>query len=95
MSSFEQTNQTSFLDAPQSDLPSVLSGIQSICAIASTLLGGVATADGEVTPTSSMAIPSPTASTNVALRQNLPSGALTIMLVTTILGFIGVSGSFL
>ena len=95
MSSFEQTNQTSFLDAPQNDLPSVLSGIQSICAIASTLLGGVATADGEVTPTSSIAVPSPTASTNAALRQDLPLGALTIIFVTAVLGSVGVSGSLL
>ncbi|KAJ3526860.1 hypothetical protein NM688_g8208 [Phlebia brevispora] len=68
---FEQTNQTAYLNTSQANLPSVLSGMQSICAIASTLLGGVATADGEVTPTSSLAVPSPTASTSAALRRHV------------------------
>ena len=42
-------------------------GMQSICAIASTLLGGVATADGEATLTSTATSPSPTAITNDGL----------------------------
>ena len=60
--SFEQTNQTQFLNVSNTaDVPSILSGIRSVCALASVLLGGVATADGEVTPTSSIVAPSPTA----------------------------------
>jgi len=45
---FEQTNQTSFLDSSTADLPSVLSGLQKVCALASVLLGGVASTDGEI-----------------------------------------------
>ncbi len=65
LNSFIQTNQTSFLDSDSKNLPAVLDGMHKICALASTLLGGVATADGEVTPTSSLAAPTAT-STNGA-----------------------------
>ena len=58
LDSFIQTNQTSFLDSQ--DLPAVVDGMRKICALESTLLGGVATADGEVTPTSSIAVPTAT-----------------------------------
>lgn len=64
--SFIQTNQTSFLDSDAKNLPSVLDGMHKICALASTLLGGVATADGEVTPTSSLAVATATSTTNGA-----------------------------
>ncbi|RPD63369.1 hypothetical protein L226DRAFT_559309 [Lentinus tigrinus ALCF2SS1-7] len=57
---FIQTNQTQFLNS--SDLPAVVDGMRKICALESTLLGGVATADGEVTPTSSLAAATPTSS---------------------------------
>ncbi|KAM5532511.1 hypothetical protein V8D89_013798 [Ganoderma adspersum] len=63
---FIQTNQTSFLDSDAKNLPSVLDGMHKICALASTLLGGVATADGEVTPTSSLAVATATSTTNGA-----------------------------
>ncbi|KAI0369305.1 hypothetical protein BV20DRAFT_373956 [Pilatotrama ljubarskyi] len=61
---FIQTNQTQFLNS--SDLPGVLKGIHNICALESTLLGGVATADGEVTPTTSLNVPKATDTTNSA-----------------------------
>jgi len=64
---FEQTNQTSFLNASSSDLPGIITGIRNICALESTLLGGAASADGEVTPTSSAA--APTTSSNASARE--------------------------
>ncbi|KAI0085524.1 hypothetical protein BDY19DRAFT_877910, partial [Irpex rosettiformis] len=38
---FEKTNQTSFLNANTQELPNILKGINSICGLASTLLGNV------------------------------------------------------
>jgi hypothetical protein len=53
-SSFIQTNQTQYLDPSDGEaLPSIVTGMRQLCAIASTLLGGVAYTDGEATPTSS------------------------------------------
>ncbi|KAI8990388.1 WD40 repeat-like protein [Trametes punicea] len=68
---FTQTNQTQFLNS--SDLPSVLTGIRNICAIESTLLGGVATADGEVTPTTSLNVPQATAPTSAGPSCSTPA----------------------
>ncbi|KAI5119264.1 hypothetical protein M0805_007267 [Coniferiporia weirii] len=45
---FTKTNQTSFLSAPASSLPGILSGIQKVCALESTLIGNVSSVDGEV-----------------------------------------------
>jgi len=50
---FIQTNQTDVLQSP--NLPSVVSGLRTVCALASTLLGGVASADGQVPPTTTAA----------------------------------------
>ncbi|KAH9894033.1 WD40 repeat-like protein [Cubamyces lactineus] len=61
---FTQTNQTQFLNSD--DLPGVLQGIHNICGIESSLLGGVATADGEVTPTTSLDVPKATGTTSGA-----------------------------
>ncbi|KAI0633000.1 hypothetical protein C8Q77DRAFT_1120975 [Trametes polyzona] len=62
---FTQTNQTQFLN--NADVPKVVEGIRDVCALESTLLGGVATADGEVTPTSSVNVPQPTETPNGAV----------------------------
>ena len=52
-SSFIQTNQTQYLDPSDGEaLPSIVTGMRQLCAIASTLLGGVAYTDGAATPTS-------------------------------------------
>ncbi|KAH9920834.1 WD40 repeat-like protein [Epithele typhae] len=59
---FIQTNQTQFLDADANELPSIVSGMRSVCALASTLLGGVASADGEV-PSSTTTSTAPTSAT--------------------------------
>ncbi|KAI0691799.1 hypothetical protein BC835DRAFT_98775 [Cytidiella melzeri] len=66
---FEQTNQTSFLDANTQDLPGILKGLNSVCAIASTLVGNVSETDGETTPLSSVATATATAS-NTASTSN-------------------------
>ncbi|OSD00035.1 WD40 repeat-like protein [Trametes coccinea BRFM310] len=69
---FIQTNQTQFLNS--SNLPGVVDGIRKICALESSLLGGVATADGEVTPTTSLVVPIATGTTSgAALLSYWPS----------------------
>ena len=78
--SFIQTNQTQFLNS--SDLPAVVDGMRKICALESTLLGGVATADGEVTPTSSLAAATPTSSSGVAP----PASPWSTVMVTVLVG---------
>ena len=59
--SFQKTNQTQFLNSD--NLPAVLSGIRSICGIASTVLGNVSETDGEATPSSSAVVPAATTGT--------------------------------
>ncbi|THH07602.1 hypothetical protein EW145_g3272 [Phellinidium pouzarii] len=49
---FTQTNQTAFLSASPSALPSIVTGIRNVCAVESTLLGNASAADGETTPSS-------------------------------------------
>ncbi|KAF8583506.1 hypothetical protein K439DRAFT_1309804, partial [Ramaria rubella] len=44
---FQQTNQTEVLDPTGDNLPTIVSGLRSVCALASTLLGNVTGADGE------------------------------------------------
>ena len=56
--------------------------MRKICALESTLLGGVATADGEVTPTSSLAAATPTSSSGVAP----PASPWSTMMVTMLVG---------
>ena len=58
--SFQRTGQEDVLTTDTQNLPAVLSGIQKVCAVASTLLGGAVTANGEVTPTTSVAVPTST-----------------------------------
>ncbi|CAE6462131.1 unnamed protein product [Rhizoctonia solani] len=49
---FIQTNQTSVIDADitpnSSELPAIVTGMRQVCALSSTLLGGVASADPQV-----------------------------------------------
>ncbi|EEB89947.1 hypothetical protein MPER_11906, partial [Moniliophthora perniciosa FA553] len=54
---FVRTNQTEVWEAPS--LPEVVQGMRKICALESTLLGGVASANGEV-PSVAAAAPIPT-----------------------------------
>lgn len=65
---FIRTNQTSFLSAQTSDLPNILKGIQSVCAIESTLLGNVSVANGDVSSSSLAAEPT---GISAAKRSNL------------------------
>ncbi|KAG8700997.1 hypothetical protein FRC09_005618 [Ceratobasidium sp. 395] len=64
---FIQTNQTAVLDYDTADLPSVVSGMRQVCSLASTLLGGVASANSQI---ASSTFSAPTASaTSGALHQ--------------------------
>jgi len=80
---FEKTNQTNFLNSQ--DLPAVVSGIRSICAIASTLVGNVSGADNETTPTAGVA-PTPTAADSAAHLLAIVSPSTLLFGITLILG---------
>jgi len=72
---FIQTNQT---DVLQSDnLPSVVSGMRQVCAFASALFGGVASADGEVPPSTTVA--SATAASATSTSNLTSSGQLRVI----------------
>jgi len=92
---FIQTNQTGVL---QSDnLPSVISGMRQVCAFASTLFGGVASADGQVsstsgTPSAASASATSTGASSEALQRyqsfRALQGAHPILSLTVIAGVI-------
>lgn len=70
--SFVQTNQTSVIEKDvspgSSELPSIVSGMRQVCALASTLLGGVASTNSQVVSSTSSA---PTANaTSGAVRHD-------------------------
>ncbi|KZT21307.1 hypothetical protein NEOLEDRAFT_1139640 [Neolentinus lepideus HHB14362 ss-1] len=69
---FTQTNQTDVLNDP--DLPSAVSGMRNVCALASTLLGNVSGVDGETAPSSSAAAATATASSSTSLSVSLHNG---------------------
>ncbi|ESK93286.1 hypothetical protein Moror_14549 [Moniliophthora roreri MCA 2997] len=71
---FVRTNQTEVLEAPS--LPDVVQGMRKICALQSTLLGGVASANGEI-PSVTTAAPVPT-ETNSDIRVK-PGLVLTVV----------------
>ncbi|KAI0830276.1 hypothetical protein BC628DRAFT_1500822 [Trametes gibbosa] len=83
---FTQTNQTQFLNSD--DLPKVVEGLRNVCALESSLLGGVATADGEVTPTSSIIVPTATDTLNGAASLTLSWSTMTVVGVTSILALL-------
>jgi len=58
---FEQTNQTDFLNANMDQIPSIVQGIRQICALGSTLFGGVVATNGEQVGGTPTVVPSPTA----------------------------------
>jgi hypothetical protein len=69
--SVQQTNQIALLNT--TDVPAIVEGMRKVCALAGTLLGGVATADGEVTPTSTIHVPVVTGTTSsVTVQTQLP-----------------------
>lgn len=78
--SFQQTNQTSLLNTPNA--PAVVDGMRKVCALASTLLGGVAYTDGEATPTSSVYLPPSATATASGARAvvNEPVGLILVVL---------------
>ncbi|KDQ55964.1 hypothetical protein JAAARDRAFT_36754 [Jaapia argillacea MUCL 33604] len=75
---FIQTNQSDILSTP--NLPAVVSGMRQVCALESTLLGGVATADGEVTPTSTGAAPTSTSTSSAKLGSIVQPGWIYMLL---------------
>ncbi|KAF5366734.1 hypothetical protein D9758_006564 [Tetrapyrgos nigripes] len=88
---FVQTNQTQVLNAP--DLNSVVSGMRQVCALASTLLGGVASTDGELPSTTASPTPTPT-STNAASAlyprlSSTVSGAVFQVMILSAAGVVG------
>ena len=83
--SFQRTNQTDVLNTD--DLPSVVSGMRQICALQSSLLGDVRSANGELSATETAA---PAATSNAALGSDvLPSfwNMFPAVVVLTIVGF--------
>jgi len=61
---FTQTNQTAFLVPDNGNLSSVITGMRQICALLSTLLGGVATTNSELPGQTPITVPD-----SSALRQ--------------------------
>ena len=86
LASFIQTNQTSFLDASSANLPGIVSGMQKICALESTLLGNVSSTDGETTPTSSGTAATATTTTNGAssFSSSLPWSAVVVGVLSSL-----------
>ncbi|KAJ8073014.1 hypothetical protein PM082_019882 [Marasmius tenuissimus] len=59
---FVRTNQSDVLEAPS--LPDVVQGMRQICALSSSLLGGVASANGEIPSATFVSTPTPTSTNN-------------------------------
>ncbi|KAL5478856.1 hypothetical protein ACEPAI_2133 [Sanghuangporus weigelae] len=70
---FTRTNQTEFLSADSDQLPGIISGIRSICAIESTLLGNVSATNGEV-PSSSASDAAALPTDGSSLTSSTPRG---------------------
>ena len=85
--SFIRTNQTSFLSAQTAELPDILKGIQSICAIESTLLGNVSVDDGEAS--SSTAAVEPTGISASAAYHSYKNDLGAITGMTLLLSVVG------
>jgi hypothetical protein len=66
--SFQKTNQESVLNDQATDLPAVLSGVRSICAVASTILGNASVANN---PTATQTQVTPTGGALSVLHGNL------------------------
>ena len=86
--SFIRTSQASFLSAQTSDLPNILKGIQSVCAIESTLLGNVSVANGDVSSSSLAAEPT---GISAAKRSNLCETGIMTYLGMMTLGLIALT----
>ncbi|KAF8900612.1 hypothetical protein CPB85DRAFT_1228340, partial [Mucidula mucida] len=75
---FQATNQTDVLST--NDLPSVVAGMRQICALESTLLGGVASANGEITTTTSAAPVATSSSAALSHAPNIYAGTFIVTL---------------
>ncbi|KAJ7573977.1 hypothetical protein C8J56DRAFT_980401 [Mycena floridula] len=67
---FQQTGQTEFLGTGV-DLPQVIVGIQHICALESTLLGGVASSQASATATGTAVVTTPTSAASKILSSSV------------------------
>ena len=79
--SFTKTNQSDVLDTP--DLPALVDDIRHICGLESALLGGAASANGELPSTTSSPTPTPTGAT----QASHPMLALSLIM-TGLFGFL-------
>jgi len=70
---FTLTNQTDVLQAQ--NLPSVLDGMRQICALESTLLGGVAATNSQLVSQTPISVAHPSSTNAAVARQSLPTGA--------------------
>ncbi|KAG7087749.1 hypothetical protein E1B28_013690 [Marasmius oreades] len=84
---FIRTNQTDVLQAPS--LPDVLQGMQKICALSSSLLGGVASANGEIPSSTTSSAPTPTSN---GVRRTSPNLSV---IVTTMVVLCGIFDALL
>jgi hypothetical protein len=81
-SSFLRTGQEDVLTAKSQDLPAVVNGMRKICAMASTLLGGAVTANGEVTPTTTVIGPTPTSAAITTTHDGILAGSIAMLFLT-------------
>ncbi|KAH8114873.1 hypothetical protein DFH11DRAFT_1508273 [Phellopilus nigrolimitatus] len=92
---FTQTNQTSFLSAPASELPDILTGIRNICALESTLLGNASAADGEASSsfagTSTGVHPTSTLTSTAVRGMQVTAKPVMAMVYVTALGLTGIA----
>lgn len=89
---FVRTNQTQVLNSP--DLPSVVTGMRQVCALSSTLLGGVASVNGELpsgTPSPTPTPPPSNAASGLSPRLPSPlsSGAFFQAVILSVAGVAG------
>lgn len=89
MFSFIQTNQTSIIETDitpdSSQLPAIVSGMREVCVLASTLLGGVASANSQVASSTSNA-PVTTATSSAVRTNPIPIRCLLTNLGVAIMG---------
>ncbi|KAF9262009.1 hypothetical protein L218DRAFT_929940 [Marasmius fiardii PR-910] len=85
---FERTNQTDVLNAPS--LPNVLSGMRQICALSSSLLGGVASANGEIPSGTTTSAPTPTESNGVRRGLAVPNLSVVVTMMLVLCGMVDV-----
>jgi hypothetical protein len=86
---FQRTDQNDVIDCP--DLNAVVKGMRDVCAVAGTLLGGVASANGELPSSGAQGSPTQNApdpgSSDGAALSLTPIASTAVLLWTGLLGF--------